>query len=459
MTGQQGNRLTGKPARRLFRLKTWMEEDLWQIPLDRLHRAGRVGVRLLRVGALVVRGFARNQDAMRASSLTFYSLLSIVPVAALAFSIAKGFGFEKRLETELLQKIPGHEQVLIEVIGAARAFIENTKGGVIAGIGVLVLFWSVIKVLGHIEASFNHIWHVKKARSPVRKFTDYLSLMLVGPLLFIMSGSVTVFISSQVTTLTQRFALLGVFSPMISAGLKLTPFFLTWILFTIAYMVMPNTRVRFPAGILAGVVGGTVYQLTQTAYLTFQFGVARYNAVYGSFAALPLLLVWLQLSWMVVLLGAEIAYAAQNADRYAATRDPERFSQRQWRMFALRVVQILSRRFAGARPPATVEELSYALGLSSGVVSALLEELAAADIVIPTAGFNDEEPGYQPAQDIGRLTPYRVLQALSRQGEARGEPDSEDMRKLAEAMDAMERAAEKDPANRPLGEIGTEEGK
>jgi membrane protein len=317
----------------------------------------------------------------------------------------------------------------------------------------------VIKVLGHIEASFNHIWHVKKARSPVRKFTDYLSLMLVGPVLFIMSGSVTVFISSQVTTLTQRFALLGVFSPLISAGLKLTPYFLTWVLFTTAYMVMPNTRVRFPAALLAGVVGGTVSQITQTIYLTFQFGVARYNAVYGSFAALPLFLVWLQLSWMVVLLGAEIAYAAQNADRYAATRDPERFSIRQWRMFALRIVQILSRRFATARSPATMEELSGELGLSSGVVSVLLEELSAAGIVTPTVAFNDEEPGYQPAQDIDRLTPHRVLKALSRKGEVNGEVDSEDMRKLREVLDAMDRAAEKDPANRPLGQIGNGEGR
>ena len=216
-------------------------------------------IRLVRTVILSFRGFARHHGPLRASALTFFTLLSLVPVAAMAFGIAKGFGFEKRLQRELLDQFAAQQEVVAQVIGFAQNMLDNTKGGMIAGIGVVVLFWAVIKVLGNIENSFNHIWGVR-SRTFIRKLSDYLTIMLVCPVLVIMSGSVTVFITSQVSAISGRFELLQMVGPVIFVGLKLLPYTLIWVLFTLTYMIMPNTRVRFDGALLAGILAGSAYQ-------------------------------------------------------------------------------------------------------------------------------------------------------------------------------------------------------
>jgi len=307
-------RMISMPDIRAIKSKfiAFFKTDIWRIRLRDLPRRKAFAIKQLRILFLTLHGFSYDKCPLRASALTFYSLLSIVPVAALAFGIAKGFGFAKRLETLLYEKLPGQEDVLTQVIAFANSLLENTKGGVIAGIGIAVLFWSLIKVLSHIESSFNAIWEIKKHRSIGRKISDYLSIALICPILVIMSSSVTVFITTQIKHITEKVALLGMFSPIIFFFLKLLPYGLIWILFTTIYIFMPNTRVNFSSGIIAGVFAGTLYQIVQWAYINFQVLVAKYNAIYGSFAALPLFLIWLQISWLIVLFGAEISFSYQN---------------------------------------------------------------------------------------------------------------------------------------------------
>lgn len=444
-------------AARVSRLARYLNEDIWRLRRRDLPVLRAAGVRALRVASLSIRGFFRHNGPLRASALTFYSLLSIVPVAAMAFGIAKGFGFEKRLEAQLLEKLPGQEEVLIEVVTAARRFIESTKGGVIAGIGIVVLFWAVLKMLSNIEASFNHIWEVRTARSPVRKFADYLSMMLIGPVLFILSGSVTVFLSTQVEMYAERFELVGMVSPVLLALLRFTPYFLWWLLLTVVYMVMPNTRVRWTAAMAAGIVAGTLYQIVQWSYITFQVGVARYNAVYGSFAALPLFLIWLQLSWLVVLLGGEISYAFQNADRFEFEQEADEISARLRRLFSLRIVQLLCRRFARGQAPLPAEAISREVDLPRALVSRLLGHLAEAGIVSRTT-VDGEQTGYQPAQAIHRLTVHRVVRDLDRRASETGiTPPAAEMEELEDLLEQLDRAAAASPANRPLVDLGASE--
>ena len=301
------------------RILHFIRVDIWRIRLRNLPPKKSFLIKQLRIVLLALRGFGDDKCLLRASALTFYSLLSIVPVLAMAFGIAKGFGLETELVarlSELPERFPGQEKVLNDVIESAKNLLENTKEGVIAGIGVAVLFWTIIKVLGNIEKSFNDIWGVKKARSIGRKLSDYLSMMLVCPILFVMSSSVTVFIAGQIRLVTEKIALLGAISPFIFAILRLFPYCVIWIMFSFLYIFMPNTKVNFRSGILAGIVAGTTYQVVQWVYITFQIGVTKYNAIYGSFAALPLFLVWLQLSWLIVLFGEEISFAYQNVDTY-----------------------------------------------------------------------------------------------------------------------------------------------
>jgi membrane protein len=339
-------------------------------------------------------------------------------------------------------------------VTAARRFIDSTQGGVIAGVGIVVLIWSVLKMLSNIEASFNHIWEVRSARTPVRKFADYLSIMLIGPLLLILSGSVTVFISTQVEVYAERFEIIGMVSPVLLSTLRFTPYFLGWLLLTVVYMVMPNTRVRWTAALTAGIIAGTLYQLVQWSYVTFQVGVARYNAIYGSFAALPLFLIWLQISWLVVLLGAEISFACQNADRFEFVQDAKKISGFRRRLFSLRIVQFLSRRFSRGDGPAPLEQVAEAVSLPQALVSRLLKDLTAAGVVSRTGDGNGPAHGYQPAQSISRLTVQRVLTALDRVG-SDGEvvPSTPEMKILEETLRELDGAAEASPANRPVSDI------
>ena len=402
----------------ISRAVTYFREGVWQTRLDDLPRIKAFFIRQLRILVLSVQGFSRDACPLRASALTFYSLLSLVPVAAMVFGVAKGFGFDRRLETELLGKFPGQEEVVLQVISFARSFLENTKGGLIAGIGLVILFWTVVKVLGHIEAAFNHIWGIEDHRSFSRKFGDYLSIMFVAPILVLVSGSATVFITTQVTTITTKIAILGMFSTVIFAMLKLIPFVLLWILFTIIYMLMPNIRVRLFSGITAGIVSGTLYQIVQWFYINFQVNASRYNAIYGSFAALPLFLIWLQISWFIVLLGAEISCAHQTVETGEIEMDTEGVSPYLTRLVGLSAVHRIVSLFAAGNPPPTVDALANHLGISVRLVRHVLDNLVRAGIVsrICVDELGDQELSYQPALDIQRIRVLDVAAALDKAG-------------------------------------------
>ncbi len=197
----------------IARLIDFITTDIWRIRLQDTPRSKSFFLKQLRIVILAVRGFDEDRCHL-ACALTFYSLLSIVPVIAILFGIAKGFGFQEMLEKELLEKFSAHQAVLVQVMDFAKSLLETTRGGLIAGIGLAVLFWTVIKVLGSIERSFNNVWGVKTPRPWSRKFTDYISVLLIAPILFLLSSSIMVFITSQVTFITEKFALLGVFSPL-----------------------------------------------------------------------------------------------------------------------------------------------------------------------------------------------------------------------------------------------------
>ncbi|MCP3954460.1 MAG: YihY/virulence factor BrkB family protein, partial [Desulfobacterales bacterium] len=338
---------------------SYVNTDIWRTSFDNLPRYRVLFIKVLRVVILSIRGFAKDGCALRSSALTFYSLLSLVPAAAMAFGIAKGFGFERLLQRKLLEDFASQKEVVIKVIAFAQSFLENTRGGLIAGIGVVILFWTVLKVLSHIEHAFNNIWEVDQHRSLVRKFSDYLSLLFIGPVLIIMSSSVTVFITTQVAEIIQGISFLGYFSWAIFTAMKLIPYGIIWALFTFVYMVMPNTRVKFVSGIAAGIAAGTVYQLVQWFYIAFQVGAARYNAIYGSFAALPLFLVWLQISWLIVLFGAEISYAVQHAGDYEHEPDFSNISPHYSRVLTLLIVHKVAKNFAAAEAPLTAAQLSH----------------------------------------------------------------------------------------------------
>jgi membrane protein len=432
----------------------FIKGDIWRIRLKDLPRKKSFLIKQLRIFLLSLRGFDEDKCQLRASALTFYSLISIVPVAAMLFGIAKGFGFEKRLEQQLLEQFQGQEEVITRVIAFAHSLLASTKGGVLAGVGVVLLFWAVIKVLGNIEASFNDIWGIQEPRSLGRKFSDYLSVMLLCPILLILSSSVTVFITTQVTMIVEKIALLGIFSPLISIVLKMLPYGIVWILFSFLYIFMPNTRVSVKSGFLAGIIAGTIYQIVQFGYITFQVVTAKYNAIYGSFAALPLFLIWLQLSWLIVLFGAEFSFAHQNVDTYEFEPDSLKISSSFKRLLSLQVTHLLVSNFAEGRRPLTASQISHRLDMPIRLAHQILYELTACGIVSDTQTEEYKEPGYQPARDIGTLTIQFVIDSLEDRGtNAIPVAQTDESKALSEILRAFRDMVAQSPSNRLLKDI------
>jgi membrane protein len=433
----------------------FLRREIWKIRQRDLPPRKSFLIGILKVGVLSVRRIAEDRISLRASALTFYSLLSVVPVMAMAFGIAKGFGFEKNLQGMLLRALEGQEAVALRVMDFAHALLRDVRGGAMAGVGLVILFFSIIKILSHTENAFNAIWGVKKGRGVGRMVTDYLSILLIGTILFVISSGITVFISGGMELAMRRFAFLVLLGPGITFLLKLLPLMALWILFSFLYVFIPNTKVSIKAGLLGGILSGTLYHLFQWAYVALQVGVAKQNAVYGSFAALPLFFTWLQVSWMIMLLGAEISFAYQNAERFEFEEECLNVSYGFKRLLALRVAQLVTRRFTKAEKPLGSQQISQELEMPTRLMNQILYELVASGILSEIKSDRIQETAYEPARDPEVLTIKYVVDALERNGTddipvAR----SEELELLAGSLKRFSELAEKSEANLLLKRIG-----
>ena len=256
----------------------YITHDIWvKKEHEYKSRKMRWAVRQFKVFIFTAQGFGQHGILVRSAALTFYTLMSIVPVAALVFGIAKGFGLETRLNEYLYNQFPQYTVVIDQVIAFANAMLLRTKGGLIASVGLVVLFWAVLKVFGNIESAFNNIWEVRRSRSFARKFSDYTTVIVVTPILWIISSSIGLQIQKHLMHLTS--------SPVVNVFLGLASLVMIWLMFAFVYLVMPNTKVKLRSAVSAGVIAGTIFQLFQIAYIFIQSRLTSYNAIYGSFAA------------------------------------------------------------------------------------------------------------------------------------------------------------------------------
>jgi membrane protein len=439
---------------RLSQSVEFLRTDIWRFRSSQLSPRKSFWVRQLRILLLAIRGFAEDRCQLRASALTFYSLLAIVPTAAMAFGIAKGFGFEKLLEKQIMESLQGQQEVIEMIIDFARSLLDNTRGGIVAAAGIVVLFWTVVKLLGNIESSFNDIWGVKTPRTLGRKLSDYLSVMLICPVLLIMATSVTVLITSQVAFIAERLSFLGPVVDVIILFLRILPYAVIWVVFTFIYFFMPNTKVRLKAGVFAGILAGTIYQALQWLYITFQVGVSNYGAMYGSFAALPLFLVWLQLSWLVVLFGAEVSFAEQNVETYEFEPDSLKVSLSFKKLLALIISHYCIKKFDQAKKPPRAEEISEQLEIPIRLARQILFELTGAGVLSEVKVDDFGGVGYQPAYPTENISVADVVERLDRHGtEAVPIAPSKDLDRLRESVDQLRELAAKSPANVRLKDL------
>lgn len=422
------------------RLRAFLLHDLWNLDAHELTRGKLFLMRQLQLAMIVVRGFVSDGCMLRASALTYATLLSIVPLLALMFSLIKGFGGQNILEP-LLFKVFTHGSE--EVIGAILTYIENTNFRRLGTVGLVILVVTVLTLLSNIEKSFNHIWGVNETRTLVRRFADYFSVVLLSPLLIVAALSLTTTLRNQ--ALVQRMLETAVVGEALLLFFNVLPYFAVWAAFTFMYLFMPNTHVQLKAALIGGIFGGTLWQLAQWTYVNFQIGVSRYNAIYGTMAALPILIVWLYVSWMIVLLGLELTYGVQNATiiREEYGEEPVNFASRE--RVAITVLLLCSESFYAGGEPWNHARLCSELKLPPRLVRSVLNDLVRMGLLAKVEDPLRDGFVYHPGKAPEGIEVNAVLRALREDGSTQPRnfrmPGREVVKEIEESLVKAEDAA------------------
>jgi membrane protein len=374
--------------------------------LDAFSPIKRGVLRHIRILYRAVAGFNENRCPLLASALTYTTLLSLVPLLALMFATLKGFGVQNRLEPILIEKLSaGSEQVVRQIIG----YIDKTDVKALGAVGLASLLVTAISVIGNIEFALNRIWGVQRTRTLGRKFSDYLSVLLTCPILFVAALGITS--SAQNVDLVQWFLALPGMGYLLIGVAALMPYVLMWIALTFIYDYLPNTRVRFASALYGGIIGGTLWQIAQWGYIHFQFGVARYNAIYGAFAQLPIFLVWLYMGWNIVLFGAVMSFAHQNIR--TSGKDPNvadaPYASRE--ELGLKLLWLIGKHFVEGEARYSAELLARELVVSVRIVSEILECHCKAGFLV-AATSETLDPLYMLARPPEKILIADVLGAM-----------------------------------------------
>lgn len=410
-----------KEISRIERLKAFLNwaihfvtYDIWRITENEVSGLKEIYINAIKTMILAIRGFQNENLQTRASALTYNTLLAIVPLLAVLLGIAKGFGFQNTVRDALLDYFPGHQIELDKAFEFVESYLAQAQGGVIIGIGLILLLYTVISLISSIEDTFNDIWQINKSRPWFRKISDYLALFVILPILMTSSSGIAIFVSTLQNSFLQHYVFL---TPIVELCLHITPYVFTSLAFAGLYIALPNTKVKIINGLIAGIIAGCAFQFFQLVYISGQIWVSKYNAIYGSFAALPLLLLWLQLSWLICLFGAELSYASQNVKKFSFERDSKNISRRYKDFLTLLIASLIIKRFANGEKPYTADELSDSYRIPIRVTTQILYMLTELKIITEVVVGNDDRViHYQPAMDINQISVSLLFEKIDQFG-------------------------------------------
>lgn len=394
-------------------IKTFLLEDIWRVTDDEVSKKKGYIYNAIKIITLSIKEFTERRIVNKASALTYNTLLAIIPILAILFAIARGFGFANLLEDQFRSGLQGQALTAETVLSFIDSYLSHVKSGVFIGVGLIMLFYTVLLLTYNMERTFNSIWQVKKPRSLYRKLTDYFSMLLLLPLLILLSIGISIFMSTFLKNI-EEFALLA---PIVKFLVRLTPFVLTWGMFTALYIFMPNTKVKLKYAIFPGILAGTAFQAFQYLYIGSQIWVSSYNAIYGSFAAIPMFLLWTQISWSICLYGAQLCYVAQNLRNFSFSKETENISRRYHDFLCILIMSLICKRFQTELPPYTAESLSDEHKIPIRLTTTILYELQDLHMIYETPVEDDEEEmAYLPSVDINRMNVAMLLSRLDTAG-------------------------------------------
>ncbi len=420
-----------------LRLRDFINRDIWlRMPEE---RGPRFLYRFLRLCVLIVEGFIKSEVFLLAAALTYQVVFAMVPLLVVMLAVVKGFGgfatVGERVQKFVLDYIT--PQVKGDLAGQIDSFIDNVNATAIGVVGFVALLYTSLALLTTIERVFNRIWGVKTPRTLLRRFTVYWTFLTVTPIVLAASLSMTGFVQSHhlYLWLTEHVPFFG------RATLLLAPYVMTWILFAGLYIFLPNTRVRFDAALVGGIVAGTAWEAMKGVYFWYNTKVVTAYVFYGSLGSIPVFLLWIYLSWIVVLFGAEVAFAVQHVGTYRREVEQARLSAADRDRLALVVAAAIVRGFMKGEPPATGEQVAAQLHATVRGVNQVLFELAAQGILREVALPDRKEPGYLPARDPGSMTASDMLASLRAYGDPATLPDDPAASSIYRLMDEAEEQA------------------
>jgi membrane protein len=399
---------------RIDHIIQFFQTDIWRINQGDVSPVKFLFLEILKKLILAVRFFTAKRAMQKASALTYSTLLAIVPITAVVFAIARGFGYSKYIEVWFRGAFESQPQVAEVIIGFVNSYLVHTKSGVFLGIGLIFMLYTVLMLVSNIEDAFNEIWQVKKPRSIFRTFTDYLAMFFLFPIIIVITSGLSIFMAN-IADLMPDFLLLG---PTMRFLIDLIPYTLMSGMFIALYIFMPNTHVKPINAVFPGILAGFAMQGLQIVYIHSQIFLSSYNAIYGSFAALPLFMLWLQISWTICLFGAELSYTNQNLDYYDYDANTGEISHRYQILLNALLLSRICKRFANGQKPLTAFELSKQTTIPIRIVNDLLYQQMQAGLVIEiTADEKGETSCYMPAEDIKNITLGAMIDRMESYGQ------------------------------------------
>lgn len=371
------------------------------------------GVKAIKILNLSVNSFFDRGLQIKSMALTYSTVLAIVPAIALLVAIGRGFGLQDTIMSELYIMFPSQHKVLSTFLTFVDSYLTNATQGLFVGVGILVLLWTVISLLSSIEDAFNSIWDVVSQRTFFQKLTDYIAICLLIPILLICSSGISLFM----TTTIQDALYFPFLTPLINWTLELMPLFLSWIAFTLSYYMVPNARIRFKYAAAAGAFASIGFYILQWLFLNGQIYVSKYNAIYGSFAFLPLMLVWLQLTWLLLLTGCVLTYALQNVLTFNFLGDEGEISLNARRNIAVIIMAVVARRFDSRRAPLSQTQIATRYSLPIRLVGKAVAQLKSVGLVYDVEG-KDHTILIAPARETADMTVADVTDAIDNAGDS-----------------------------------------
>ena len=399
----------------LLALYGWFSRRVWETDLQRLPGPGRVLIFVVRILHMLFRELLGGQLNLRAMSLVYTTLLSIVPLLAVSFSVLKGFDVHSHFEPAIYDFFSPLGPKGAEITDRIFEFVDNVRVGVLGSLGFALLIYTVIALLQKIEAAFNFVWQVDRLRPITQRFTNYLSVILVGPVLVFSALGLSASVMN--TALAQQLVALQPLAVLVAYTGKLMPYVLVCLAFTFIYMFIPNTRVRFRAALIGGVIAGVLWETIGWGFATFIVTSTRHAAIYSSFAILILLLIWLYLNWLILLVGSQIAFYVQYPRYMTLHRVRFVISNRLRERLSLQIMYLVGYNHYHGQPPWDLDGLISRLGMPGQPVQRVLAALVETGYLIELPG--EETPAYLPVHDIGIIRLADLFAAVRHSGETR----------------------------------------